>query len=31
MTNRIIGVVIDGGYLTAAEWTHPGHTKFMDQ
>jgi NAD(P)-dependent dehydrogenase (short-subunit alcohol dehydrogenase family) len=23
-------LVVDGGYLTAAEWTHPGHTKFMD-
>lgn len=23
-------VIIDGGYLAAAEWTHPGHTKFMD-
>jgi NAD(P)-dependent dehydrogenase (short-subunit alcohol dehydrogenase family) len=23
-------IVIDGGYLTAAEWQHPGHTKFMD-
>jgi NAD(P)-dependent dehydrogenase (short-subunit alcohol dehydrogenase family) len=23
-------VVIDGGYLAAAEWTHPGHTKFME-
>ena len=23
-------LVIDGGYLTAAEWTHPGHTKFME-
>jgi NAD(P)-dependent dehydrogenase (short-subunit alcohol dehydrogenase family) len=23
-------LVVDGGYLTAAEWTHPGHTKFME-
>jgi len=23
-------VTIDGGYLAAAEWEHPGHTKFMD-
>ncbi len=23
-------LVIDGGYLTAAEWRHPGHTKFME-
>jgi NAD(P)-dependent dehydrogenase (short-subunit alcohol dehydrogenase family) len=23
-------LVIDGGYLTAAEWEHPGKTKFMD-
>jgi NAD(P)-dependent dehydrogenase (short-subunit alcohol dehydrogenase family) len=23
-------VIIDGGYLAAAEWQHPGHTKFMD-
>lgn len=23
-------LVVDGGYLTAAEWTHPGHTKFMN-
>jgi NAD(P)-dependent dehydrogenase (short-subunit alcohol dehydrogenase family) len=23
-------LVVDGGYLTAAEWQHPGHTKFMD-
>jgi NAD(P)-dependent dehydrogenase (short-subunit alcohol dehydrogenase family) len=23
-------LVIDGGYLAAAEWEHPGHTKFMD-
>jgi NAD(P)-dependent dehydrogenase (short-subunit alcohol dehydrogenase family) len=23
-------VIIDGGYLAAAEWTHPGHTKFME-
>jgi NAD(P)-dependent dehydrogenase (short-subunit alcohol dehydrogenase family) len=23
-------LVIDGGYLTAAEWEHPGHTRFMD-
>ncbi|HEY6226246.1 MAG TPA: SDR family NAD(P)-dependent oxidoreductase [Verrucomicrobiae bacterium] len=23
-------LVVDGGYLTAAEWRHPGHTKFMD-
>jgi NAD(P)-dependent dehydrogenase (short-subunit alcohol dehydrogenase family) len=22
-------VIIDGGYLAAAEWEHPGHTKFM--
>jgi NAD(P)-dependent dehydrogenase (short-subunit alcohol dehydrogenase family) len=21
---------VDGGYLAAAEWQHPGHTKFMD-
>jgi NAD(P)-dependent dehydrogenase (short-subunit alcohol dehydrogenase family) len=24
-------LVVDGGYLAAAEWEHPGHTKFMDQ
>ena len=24
-------LVVDGGYLTAAEWEHPGHTRFMDQ
>ncbi len=23
-------LTIDCGYLTAAEWTHPGHTAFMD-
>jgi NAD(P)-dependent dehydrogenase (short-subunit alcohol dehydrogenase family) len=23
-------LVVDGGYLTAAEWKHPGKTKFMD-
>ncbi len=23
-------LVVDGGYLAAAEWEHPGHTKFMD-
>jgi NAD(P)-dependent dehydrogenase (short-subunit alcohol dehydrogenase family) len=23
-------LVVDGGYLTAAEWRHPGHTNFMD-
>jgi NAD(P)-dependent dehydrogenase (short-subunit alcohol dehydrogenase family) len=23
-------LVVDGGYLAAAEWAHPGHTKFMD-
>ncbi len=23
-------LVIDGGYLTAAEWEHPGKTKFME-
>lgn len=23
-------LVIDGGYLTAAEWKHPGYTKFME-
>jgi NAD(P)-dependent dehydrogenase (short-subunit alcohol dehydrogenase family) len=23
-------LVVDGGYLTAAEWEHPGHTRFMD-
>lgn len=23
-------LIVDGGYLTAAEWEHPGHTKFMD-
>jgi NAD(P)-dependent dehydrogenase (short-subunit alcohol dehydrogenase family) len=23
-------LVVDGGYLTAAEWRHPGHTKFME-
>jgi NAD(P)-dependent dehydrogenase (short-subunit alcohol dehydrogenase family) len=23
-------LVVDGGYLTAAEWQHPGHTRFMD-
>jgi NAD(P)-dependent dehydrogenase (short-subunit alcohol dehydrogenase family) len=24
-------LVIDGGYLTAAEWKHPGKTRFMEQ
>jgi NAD(P)-dependent dehydrogenase (short-subunit alcohol dehydrogenase family) len=24
-------LVVDGGYLAAAEWQHPGRTKFMDQ
>jgi NAD(P)-dependent dehydrogenase (short-subunit alcohol dehydrogenase family) len=24
-------LVIDGGYLAAAEWQHPGYTRFMDQ
>jgi NAD(P)-dependent dehydrogenase (short-subunit alcohol dehydrogenase family) len=24
-------LVVDGGYLAAAEWSHPGHTRFMDQ
>lgn len=24
-------LVVDGGYLTAAEWQHPGRTKFMDE
>jgi len=24
-------LTIDCGYLTAAEWTHPGHTAFMDE
>ena len=23
-------LVVDGGYLAAAEWQHPGHTRFMD-
>jgi NAD(P)-dependent dehydrogenase (short-subunit alcohol dehydrogenase family) len=23
-------LLIDGGYLAAAEWEHPGHTKFME-
>jgi NAD(P)-dependent dehydrogenase (short-subunit alcohol dehydrogenase family) len=23
-------LVVDGGYLTAAEWEHPGRTRFMD-
>lgn len=23
-------LVVDGGYLTAAEWQHPGRTRFMD-
>ena len=23
-------LVVDGGYLAAAEWAHPGHTNFMD-
>jgi NAD(P)-dependent dehydrogenase (short-subunit alcohol dehydrogenase family) len=23
-------LVVDGGYLTAAEWQNPGHTRFMD-
>jgi NAD(P)-dependent dehydrogenase (short-subunit alcohol dehydrogenase family) len=23
-------VIIDGGYLAAAEWQHPGHTSFME-
>ncbi len=23
-------LIIDAGYLAAAEWEHPGHTKFMD-
>ena len=24
-------LVVDGGYLTAAEWQHPGKTRFMDK
>lgn len=24
-------LIIDGGYLTAAEWEHPGHTAFMEK
>jgi NAD(P)-dependent dehydrogenase (short-subunit alcohol dehydrogenase family) len=24
-------LVVDGGYLAAAEWSHPGHTRFMDR
>jgi NAD(P)-dependent dehydrogenase (short-subunit alcohol dehydrogenase family) len=24
-------LVIDGGYLAAAEWQHPGYTRFMDK
>lgn len=24
-------LVVDAGYLTAAEWEHPGHTRFMDR
>jgi NAD(P)-dependent dehydrogenase (short-subunit alcohol dehydrogenase family) len=24
-------IVVDGGYLAAAEWSHPGHTRFMDE
>ena len=24
-------LVVDGGYLSAAEWEHPGHTAFMEQ
>jgi NAD(P)-dependent dehydrogenase (short-subunit alcohol dehydrogenase family) len=23
-------LVVDGGYLAAAEWSHPGHTRFME-
>jgi NAD(P)-dependent dehydrogenase (short-subunit alcohol dehydrogenase family) len=23
-------LVVDGGYLAAAEWEHPGTTRFMD-
>src|SRR4051812_22212109 len=23
-------LVVDGGYLSAAEWEHPGHTRFME-
>ena len=23
-------LVVDGGYLAAAEWEHPGRTRFMD-
>jgi NAD(P)-dependent dehydrogenase (short-subunit alcohol dehydrogenase family) len=23
-------LIIDGGYLAAAEWDHPGHTAFME-
>jgi NAD(P)-dependent dehydrogenase (short-subunit alcohol dehydrogenase family) len=23
-------LVVDGGYLAAAEWEHPGKTRFMD-
>ena len=23
-------LVVDGGYLTAAEWEHPGKTRFME-
>jgi NAD(P)-dependent dehydrogenase (short-subunit alcohol dehydrogenase family) len=24
-------LVVDGGYLAAAEWSHPGHTRFMER
>jgi hypothetical protein len=24
-------LVIDGGSLAAAEWQHPGYTRFMDE
>jgi hypothetical protein len=23
-------LIVDGGYLTAAEWQHPGKTRFME-
>jgi NAD(P)-dependent dehydrogenase (short-subunit alcohol dehydrogenase family) len=23
-------LTVDAGYLTAAEWQHPGHTRFME-
>jgi NAD(P)-dependent dehydrogenase (short-subunit alcohol dehydrogenase family) len=25
-----ISLTVDGGYLTAAEWQHPGKTRFME-